>query len=46
MRSQRFAENCYSLLVMADRLYLHYRARIIEFATKQRLPGRMRTRNW
>jgi putative ABC transport system substrate-binding protein len=28
-----------ALLVLADRLFLHNRARIMEFATKQRLPG-------
>jgi putative ABC transport system substrate-binding protein len=28
-----------ALLVMADRLYLHTRQRIMDFATKQRLPG-------
>lgn len=28
-----------ALLVLADRLFLHHRARIMEFATKQRLPG-------
>jgi putative ABC transport system substrate-binding protein len=28
-----------ALLILADRLYLHNRARIMEFATKQRLPG-------
>ena len=27
------------MLVLADRLFLHNRARIMEFATKQRLPG-------
>jgi ABC-type uncharacterized transport system substrate-binding protein len=27
------------LLVLPDRLFLHNRARIMEFATKQRLPG-------
>jgi putative tryptophan/tyrosine transport system substrate-binding protein len=28
-----------ALLVLADRLFLHHRARIMDFATKQRLPG-------
>jgi putative ABC transport system substrate-binding protein len=28
-----------ALLVMADRLFLHNRQRIMDFATKQRLPG-------
>ena len=28
-----------ALLVLADRLFLHNRARIMDFATKQRLPG-------
>jgi len=28
-----------ALLVLADRLFLHHRARIMEFATKHRLPG-------
>jgi putative ABC transport system substrate-binding protein len=28
-----------ALLVLADRLFLHHRTRIIDFATRQRLPG-------
>ena len=28
-----------ALLVLADRLFLHHRARIMEFAAQQRLPG-------
>jgi putative tryptophan/tyrosine transport system substrate-binding protein len=28
-----------ALLVLADRLFLHYRARIMDFAAQQRLPG-------
>jgi putative ABC transport system substrate-binding protein len=32
-------ERPHALLVLPDRLFLHNRARIMEFATKQRLPG-------
>jgi ABC-type uncharacterized transport system substrate-binding protein len=32
-------ERARALLALADRLFLHNRARIMEFATKQRLPG-------
>ena len=28
-----------ALLVLADRLFLHHRARIMDFATQHRLPG-------
>jgi putative tryptophan/tyrosine transport system substrate-binding protein len=32
-------ERAAALLVLADRLFLHHRAAIMDFATKQRLPG-------
>src|SRR3972149_6865830 len=35
-----------ALRVLADRLFLHHRARIMDFATKHRLPGGHAYREW
>ncbi len=35
-----------ALLILADRVFLHNRARMMDFATQHRLPNVMRTANW
>ena len=35
-----------ALLILADRVFLHNRERILDFATQQRLPSVTRTANW
>jgi putative ABC transport system substrate-binding protein len=35
-----------ALLILADRIFLHNRVRLMEFATRNRLPSVMNTANW